>query len=184
MSSRLVRAAAALLIVLTAVACGPAAGSPGATPHATTFTEFATAYCASWDALFKAVGNPDTGSGSILSKSLDQAVATHDAATAERIAADMRNQLEMGRQQAAIAAQWPSARPMMVQMDRLLVAFELMTAAKRAAAGQPAGPIDAQAAFEQAGGVEAWTAMLQAARGLERPSAAPSQSCPTVPVSV
>jgi hypothetical protein len=184
MPSRLLRAAAALLIVLTAVACGPAAGSPSATPHATTFTEFTAAYCASWDALFKAVGNPDTGSGSILSKSPDQAVAAHDAATAERIAADIRNQLETGRQQASMAAEWPSARPMMVQMDRLFVAFEMMTAAKRAAAGNPARPVDAQAAFEQAGGVEAWTAMFEAGRGLARPSGAPAQSCPSVPVSV
>jgi hypothetical protein len=183
MRPRLFRSAGTLLIALTAVACGPpGAATPIATPHVTTFAEYRTAVCASWDALFAAVGNPDTGSGSVLSKSLDQAVLAHDPATAERLATETVSRLETGRQQASLAGRWPSAGPMMSQMDRLFVAFEMETAAKRAAAAQPAGAVDANAAFEQAGGPAAWKAMFEAAAGVARPSEAPAESCPSVPV--
>ena len=183
MRPRPLRSAATLLIALAAVACGPsAAATRVATPHVTTFAEYRTAVCASWEALFAAVGNPDTGSGSVLSKSLDQAVAAHDAATAERLATETLSQLETGRQQASIAGRWASAGRMMSEMDRLFVAFEMETAAKRAAAAQPAGAVDIGAAFEQAGGPAAWKAMFAAAAGVARPSGAPAESCASVPV--
>jgi hypothetical protein len=97
--------------------------------------------------------------------------------TVERVAAEITSRLEVGRQQASIAARWPSAGPMMAEFDRLLVAFEKMVAAKRAGAGNP------QAAFEEAGGVTAWTAMFEAGRAVIRPSGATVKQCPTVPVS-
>lgn len=178
MTHRLQRAIATILVALACAACG---GATTAAPSPLTFDEYATAFCASWNSLFEAVGNPDTGSGSVLSKSLDDAVAAGDAATAVRLAASITTKLEVARQQAAVAARWPSATAMLVQFDRVVVAYEAMIAAKQAAAAQPQGA-NPQAAFEQAGGLEAWTAMFKTYPAVARPSGATAQ-CPTVPIA-
>jgi hypothetical protein len=177
-----------MIVMLVAAACGAGSGSapPASQPApavATTYAEYATAFCSAFDALFQAVGNPDTGSGSILSKSLDAAVEAGDVAAAERAAAAMTTALEAGRQQATIAGGWQSAGPMMSQFDRVSVAFEAMVAAKKAAASHTPGASDPQAAFERAGGVEAWTAMLKAYPAVERPSGATQQACATAPIA-
>jgi hypothetical protein len=65
----------------------------------------------------------------------------------------------------------------MAQMDRVLVAFEAMIAAKRAAASPAAGASDSQVVFEKAGGAIAWRAMLDAFRGVARPSGAVTKPC-------
>ena len=44
----------------------------------TSYEDYAFAACAAWDRLFVAVGNPDTASGSDLSRSLDAAVEASD----------------------------------------------------------------------------------------------------------
>ena len=51
---------ASLLVSLAAAACGPRTPAAGSPPKAATFDEFGTAYCAAWDELFTAIGNPDT----------------------------------------------------------------------------------------------------------------------------
>lgn len=171
------------LIVLVGTSCGVAA--PSATPDPpATYEEYAVEACAAWDALFRAVGNPDTGGGSALSRSLDEAVVAGDAAAAERLAGEITRELEVGRRHVAIAGGWPPRAAAMEQLDRVFRAFEAMTAAKRAtAAGEPGAP-DPQAAFEAAGGVEAWFAMLSAMQASGSGTAgADAPSCANVPVT-
>jgi hypothetical protein len=206
MSQRPVRAIAIILVVLMAAACASGAPSasiapgastpsivatPGATSHpsasnapstssvaqAVSFADYAVAFCSAFDGLIEAVGNPDTGSGSVLSKSLDAAVEAGDAATADRQAAAMTTRLEAARQAAAVAGRWPTAAPMTAQLDRVLVAFETMITAKQAVARHVPGAQDPQIAFEKAGGAIAWFAMLDAYRGVARPSGATTKPC-------
>ncbi|HEY6015003.1 MAG TPA: hypothetical protein VIU37_13400, partial [Candidatus Limnocylindrales bacterium] len=153
----------------------------------TTFEGFRDAYCASWLSIFKAVGNPDTGGGSDLSHALDAAVTAGDVAAANQAAAAMKAELEAGRRQAQAGAGWLPAAPFMAELDRFLAAFESGTEAERAAAG-PSG-VDGraiwQAAFQAAGGIEAWQAMPPRAGPIA--SARPPDShyqCPGIPVSL
>ena len=183
MRERPLRAIVAVLIVLAVGGCGSTAPSGTPTPEAISFAEYTAAFCASWDAMFQAVGNPDTGSSSTLSKSLDDAVAASDVASADGLAATITSKLETGRQQAAIAGRWPSAGPMITQLDHVLVAFETLIAAKRAAASHAAGAVDPQIALEKAGGATAWAAMFEAYRAVARPSGASAVPCATVPIT-
>jgi hypothetical protein len=86
-------------------------------------------------------------------------------------------ELETGRRHAAAAARWQPATGAMAQMDRLLVAFEAMTTAKRAVAARVPGAADPQKAFEQAGGVQAWTAVLSGVTTLPIPSGSMPAPC-------
>ena len=165
-----------LISTLLVAACGAGAQGASSPPKAATFDEFGMAYCAAWDELFTAIGNPDTGSVSALRGEFEKAVTDGDAAGAERLARTITSHLETGRGHIVVASGWPSAGPMLAQLDRVLVAFETMTAAKRSGA-------DAQAAFEKAGGLEAWYAVFDAAKTLQRPTDAGDRKCPTVPVS-
>jgi hypothetical protein len=179
-------AIAFILVTVLAAACGAAAPSAAQptdapSPRAATFEEYSTALCGAFDAMFQGVGNPDTGSGSALSKALDQAVEARDVATAERLALTITTTLEAARQEAAVAGRWPSAASMAVQLDRVLLAFEAMIAAKKTKATGAAA--DPQATFEAAGGVDAWTAMFRAYPAVVRPSGSPNQQCPTVPLT-
>ena len=140
------------------------------------------AACAAWDSLFRAVGNPDTGTGSDLSRALDDAVAAGDAALADRLATDIVRELEDGREQVAVAGGWQPRAPVMVQLDREFVAFEVMTSAKVAAARREPTALDPQTAFEQAGGIEAWFTMIDAMRAAGGDSQTEDQ-CPNVPVT-
>ena len=173
-------AVAAIGCTSSAPAASVAASLP---PQARSHAEFGAAYCAAFDALFTAIGNPDTGSGSELSEALDAAMATRDLDTANRLAATITGHLERGRQNAWIARGWRSADPIMAQLDRVLVEFEAMVEAKRAAAAGAPGVLEPQMAFERAGGLTAWLAMMQAAGGLERPPGTAPITCATVPVS-
>ena len=186
MSHRHLRFPAIALMAIVFAACGTgapsAAPSPTPLPAASSFEEYAVSFCSAWEALFQAVGNPDTGTGSVLSKALDEAVAARDGPEAKRLASEITAALESGRGDAAVAGGWPPAAPTMTQMDRLFVAFEAMIAAKAARATGEPDSVDPQAAFEQAGGVEAYFAMIEAMQA--RPSAgqAGSQQCPNLPV--
>lgn len=176
------RTAAIALIAIVATACGAAGppASPSTAPSAAppaTYADYETAMCASFTSLIRAVGNPDAGTPSVMSKGLDDAVTAGDALGAERAAAAMLSELETGRQHAAAAARWQPAVPAMVQMDKLLVAFEALTTAKRAVAARVAGAVDPQKAFEQAGGVEAWTGVLTGIREVVPPTGASPQAC-------
>ena len=169
------------ILVLTVAACS-APAAPSLAPA--TFEEFATHACDAFEAMFRAVGNPDTGADSELSKALEEAVQRGDPAEAGRLAEAITVELESGRQAASRAAAWPPGFAAMSELDRVLLAFEAMIDAKRQTVGNPNGP-DPQAAFEAAGGVDAWTRMLQAAQtqGTARPSNAPPHECEGVPMS-
>lgn len=158
MGERQLRGVVLLLIVLASAACAPQAR------RAASYEEYFVAACAAWDALFGAVGNPDTGGGSDLSRKLDEAVSAGDAAAAERLAAEIAKELKTGREQIAVAGGWPPRAAVMVQLDRVFAAYEAMIAAKLAAARHEPTAVDPQAAFEQAGGLEAWFAMIDAMR--------------------
>lgn len=176
-----------MLVAAAAAACGSSAPSeaqsPTPVPAATSFEEYAAGFCTAFKAMFRAVGNPDTGEGSVLSKALDSAVAAKDGAAAEPLAAQIAAELEAGRRSATQAGGWPPAAQTAAQLDRVLAAFEAMTAAKVAVANGAADAADPQTAFEQAGGVEAWTAMFEAyaAIGAQRPPDV--HPCDGVPVS-
>jgi len=145
---RHVRMVIAALLAAAIAGCAAGAPSPVPTPvptptplpGATSFAEYGVSFCSAWEALFRAVGNPDTAEGSVLSKALDAAVASHDGKAADRLAAEITTELESGRRDVARGGGWPPAAPMMKQLDRVFVAFEAMTAAKRAAATRSRAP--------------------------------------------
>ena len=62
-----------LLVSLAVAACARPTPAVSAVPKASTFDEFGAAYCAAWDELFTAIGNPDTGSKSALSGAFEKA---------------------------------------------------------------------------------------------------------------
>jgi hypothetical protein len=168
------------LIVLTVAACGSGApNTPSAAPSVApaTFDDFSTAFCGAFTSLIRAVGNPDAGTPSVLSKALDDAVKAGDGVAADRAAAAMMSELESGRQQTAAAARWQPTAATMAQMDRLPVAFEALTTAKRALAHTP-GSADPQKAFEQAGGAQAWAGLADGVGSMAVPSGASPKPCP------
>lgn len=155
---------AVLLIVVATGGCTPGLAAATPRPAAATYEEYFVAACAAWDGLFRSVGNPDTGSGSELSRALDAAMAAGDIASADRAAAAMIRELRTGREQVAIARGWAPRAAVMAQLDRVLAAFEVRTAAKLAVAKGEPNAVDPQVAFEGAGGLEAWLAMIDAMR--------------------
>jgi len=173
-----------VLIALAVVVagCGTGATSPVPIPAATSFEGYAVSFCSAWDSLFRTVGNPDTAEGSVLSKALDDAVAAENQAEADRLAAEITAGLEAGRRHAKVAGGWPPAAPAMTEFDRVFVAYEAMIAAKAASATVTADPVDPQAAFEQAGGVEGYFAMLEAIRAMASARPVGAQQCPNLPV--
>jgi len=179
---RQLRIASATLVMAAMAACQTGAPSRTPVPAAGSFEEYAASFCSAFEAMFRAVGNPDTGSGSDLSKALDAAVAAGDVASADKLAAAITSELESGRRHVAFARGWPPAEPMMAQLDRVFVAFEAWVEAKRAAAGQAPNAVDPQAAFERAGGVEAWLAMFQAGRAVASARPAGEHRCASVPI--
>ena len=117
-----------LLTLIVVAILAPAACASGGTRSAApsriaTFEEFATDACDAFEAMFRAVGNPDAGTDSELSKALDQAVQRGDPAEAGRLAEAISVELESGRQSASRAAAWPPGFAMMSQLDRVLLAF-------------------------------------------------------------
>ena len=169
------------ILVLTVAACS-APAAPSLAPA--TFEEFATNACDAFEAIFRAVGNPDAGTDSELSKALEEAVQRGDPAEAGRLAEAITVELESGRQAASRAAAWPPGFAAMGELDRLFMAFEAMIDAKRQAVGNPDAP-DPQAAFEAAGGVTSWTPMFEAARAMQstRPANLPPHECDGIPIS-
>jgi hypothetical protein len=172
-------AAAASLIVLTVAACRSGASAPTASPSLApiTFDEFSTQFCGALTSLFRAVGNPDANTPSVMSKALDDAVAAADGAAADRAAAAMMAELESARVQAAAAARWQPTATTMVHMDRLIDAFEALTTAKRTLAHTPGSP-EPFKAFEQAGGREAWAGLVGGVGSMPVPSGASPKPCP------
>ena len=182
MPLRSVSIASLVLIGLIATACGTAASaappspSRSATAAPITYDEFSSALCSSFTSLIRAVGNPDAGTPSVMSKALDDAVRRGDALAAEQAAATMLAELEAGRAQAAVAARWAPGAAAMHHMDVLLVAFEASTDAKRAAAAKTPG-VDPQKAFEASGGAAAWSGLLTGIGTVTIPAGASPQPC-------
>lgn len=177
-------------LTLAFAGCGGGTASPAPKPAAATFGEFRTGYCSAWESIFLAVGNPDTGSGSELSDALDKAIADGNPVTVELAARQIRDELDTGRRHVAFAAGWEPAAAPMAKMDHLFLAFEAMVETSRAAASE--GPVvarkKAQAAFEAAGAIEAWTAILTpeswTAVNAARPSGVPSRNCGDLPIGM
>lgn len=174
-----------LIPLLITAACAPTAGSSEPEPAAmapATFEDFAARACDAFEALFAAVGNPDTGVPSALSAQLDQAVERGDRSQADRAAEAIIAELERGQAVAAAAGGWPPGAVAMSELNDVLVAYEAYVRAKQElAAGNPADP---QAVFEAAGGVTSWQAMLEAATAVieARPSI-PQVECDGIPMS-
>lgn len=170
----------ALALLVAVAGCG--GGGPGPTSSPVdSYEAYAAAACPAWDALFRAIGNPETAGWSEPHLALIEAVDAGDVDEADRLAGEITDELEAGRRHVAVAAGWPPAEATMTQLDRVFVAFEAMVEARRTAASSAAGGPDPQAAFEAAGGVEAWFAMFEAARAHQPPAGA--AQCPTVPVT-
>ena len=106
------------ILALTVAACSAPAASSLAPA---TFEEFATNACDAFAAMFRAVGNPDAGTDSELSKALEEAVQRGDPAEAGRLAEAITTELESGRQAASRAAAWPPGFAAMSELDRLLL---------------------------------------------------------------
>ena len=188
-TSRATRAMACALLAVIVAACSSTGSSPSssaeATPRADSFEEFAEGLCSAFDSMFKAVGNPDTGSGSDLSNQLEAAAEARDVATAETLAGQITLELEAGRRFAAHAGGWTPGAEAARHMDQFLVAYEAWTMAhvERARLGPDAA--DPQQAFEQNGGLTSWEGMFRGIQAMaaERPPVAP-HTCPTVPVTL
>jgi hypothetical protein len=176
----------------TAVAPTPSASTAAGAPI--TFEAFHGAFCRAWESMFRAVGNPDIGDGSELTKAMDEAIAAGDLPTVDRLAAEITSELEAGRHEVAIATGWAPAAPLMAQVDRVLVGFEAMTEAKRNAASNGLGPSAqqlGQEALEQSGAIDAWFALIrpgvldETRRAIQsaRPAGVPEQ-CPSVPTGI
>jgi hypothetical protein len=182
MKSHSLSAIGLVLISLAGAACGTGTQSlaPSATPAPTvaTFDGYATAFCAGFTSLIRGVGNPDAGTPSVLSKSLDDAVAASDGAVAERVGATITTELESGRQQAALAGGWQPGKAATVALDHVIVAFEALTTAKVAVAKHVPGAAEPGAAFNAAGGREAWAALSAAVGALAVPAGASPKPCP------
>ena len=170
------------IVVLAVAACSPTAGSsesPSARPA--TYEEFATSACDAFESMFRAVGNPDTGAGSELSKGLDEAVTRGDVAAANRAAEAIIGELKQGQQAASAASAWAPGAAAMSELNDVLVAYESYVNAKK---DQATGSMtDPQSAFEDAGGVTSWEAMLTAAAAViaARPDV-PPVACDGIPM--
>lgn len=174
---------AAVLVLLIVAGCAPAVAPTPSVPRATTHDEFVTAACAAFDALDKAIGNPDTGTGSELSKALDAAVGAGDVATANRLADESIATLEEGRRHLATAGGWEPGAAMAAAADRFFVASEVFVNGKRAgAATRDLGA--GQTAFNNAGGLQAWQALIGAGGSIQLPPGASPRQCPNVAIQL
>ncbi len=180
MSLHALRAALVVLVVLAVAACGSNASSAppsmAPSPATLTFDEFSTQFCGAFTSLFRAVGNPDANTPSAMSKVLDDAVRAGDGPAADRAAATMMAELESARAQTAAAARWQPTAMLMAHLDRLIVAFEALTTAKRTLAHTPGSP-EPFKAFEQAGGREEWAAVVGGVGSMPVPSGASAAPC-------
>lgn len=186
MRSSSIGAVALAVLMCGVIGCGeaaaPAPAAPAA-PAATSHEEFAAAACLAFDELAAVVGNPDAGTGSPMSKALDSAVSSGDVSTANRLADQSIARLEAGRRELAIAGGWEPGRAMATATDRFLLVSEVLVNGKRA--GAATRDIGAgQAAFEKAGGLQAWQGMLAAAGAIQLPAGSGPTTCPNVAVQL
>ena len=170
-----IRAGALALLAFIVVACGSGVQPTSSAPPAT-FSDYDAGICGAFTSLIRAYGNPDTNGPSAMRTALESAVASGDLAAAERASNAMLSELEAGRALAANAARWQPGATTAASLDRLLLAFEAWTSATLAGMSDPSA-IDPQTAFEQAGGVEAWTGTLQGVTTTPVPPGASPTPC-------
>ena len=143
--------------------------------------------------MFRAVGNPDIGDGSVLTNEMDAAITSGDIASVDRVAAAITSELETGRERIGrgvrvdpgVTAHGP-ARPRVCR-------FEKMTEAKRAAAGQGLDVARnlGQETLGQSGAIDAWFALIcpgvldETRRAIQaaRPADVPAER-PNVPTGI
>ena len=117
-------------------------------------------------------------------RAFDDAVEQGNAADAASTAATVRAELERGRAAAAVAAGWPQGTQSMVHMDRFLRATEALVDARRDAT--PLGYLEAtnrgQAAFEAAGGIDAWFGMLAGIDAAAKSAGRAWPTCEGIPI--
>lgn len=169
---RLAGLAIVLVVALAGASCMPKR-------VAASHEEYFVAVCGAWEALLRAVGNPDTGGGSDLSKSLDAAIAAGDVATADRVMTNILGEFKAGREQIAVAAGWQPRAGEMALFDRVFVTFEAALVARLAAAKR--GETPQPGAVEQVAARDAWITMLDTMG--RRGAAATDPQCANVPVT-
>jgi hypothetical protein len=176
----------AALGTLIAMLVGCTASAPSATgPRgARDFAEYAAAACAALQSIWRGYGNPDTSEMSALQRSFDAAVEIGDVTTAAARADEVRTELERGRASASVAGAWSPGAASMVQVDRFLLALEAMVDARLAAvpAGYRLATDRGQAAFEAAGGIDAWYGMLTGIDAAMKAAGQPWPACEGVPI--
>jgi hypothetical protein len=165
---------------VVAAACGPTVPSPAV---ASNYSEYVAASCSAWETLFRVVGNPDTAAWTDEVHQLQAAAETRDAETAAGLQGQINTELEAARQNIAYAGGWPPATRTMAALDRFFGAMEVWTTAYvDIAKGVPNAP-DPQAAFEAAGGLTAWRAMLETFADINPYRSGSDGRCPGAPIS-
>lgn len=181
-------AVVAIAIIASSAACGASAPGPTPTPSpspsvATEFGEYATAFCSAWGTLFRVVGNPETAGWTDGVHRLQAAAEARDAATAASLQASINGELEAARKQIAYAGGWPPAARPMAEMDRFFAAEEAWITAYVNVAKDGSSAPDPQAAFEAAGGVDAWRAMFETYADVAPHRPASVSQCAGAPIS-
>jgi len=185
--------AVVLVVAFVSAACAGSDGVGGATsqatpsPVASSFESFATEQCAALQSLFHAYGNPDTAGLSPLMRSFTDAIDRGDAAIAAEKAREIRSEIEAGRAHVRSASGWAPAAAAMAQLDRLLVAFDRLVEVRLAAIskGPAVAEREGQAAFEAAGGVDAWFGWIKSVGEMRTATGATRSlpKCEGVPIS-
>jgi hypothetical protein len=118
------------------------------------------AICTAVDELFTAVGNPDTGEASLLSRDLEDAIVAGDATLIDTTTTAILAHLEASRSAAARAASYPPAAAGLSAFDEFLTIVAEGVVAKRDAApdGLEASRAAAQRTWDRA--VAPWRAWL------------------------
>jgi hypothetical protein len=129
--------------------------SPTPTPVADAAV-FIDAMCTAFDELLTAVGNPDTGEGSELSRTLEDAIVRGDTALVDTTTEAMLGHLQAARSAAMRAASFPSAAAGMSEFDDFLVIVADGVVAERDAAPDGLDAAIAAANRDWARAYETW----------------------------
>lgn len=166
----------AALVVALAIAAGcggaselpPGPRTPSSRPLPITLADFERGFCDAMQAMFRGIGNPDTGNDSELSYQMDQAIKRGDLRAAGELAAQIRAELAVARQHAADAGTWPEGAEVAANLDVVVAAFDAAVEAKRVSAGKGFDAADAagQRVFGERNAYEAWIAMVDGYRRL------------------
>ena len=121
---------------------------------------FVDAMCTAFDELLLAVGNPDTGQGSELSRTLEDAIARGDLVLVATTTQAMLGHLQTARSEAQRAVVLAAAAPGIAAFDGFLAIVADTVNAKRDAAPGGLDAANEAADREAARGYEAWRGWL------------------------